>query len=94
MIVTAQRKAPAEFKLQVWRISAEKPMGEWVDAQAIPTDRPNSDELPEVSLGSWASSSFDLLHGTDVSESPDTVPGDLLDELFGSRDEPKKTSGN
>jgi len=77
----------------VWRITETAPMGEWIDAHTIPGDLSHDDELPEVSLGTWASSSFDLLHGADLSESPDTVPGDLLDELFGPHDEtPKKNS--
>ena len=43
---------------------------------------PNKKELPEVSSGSWVTSSFDLLSGTDISEDNDTIPGELLDELF------------
>jgi len=41
----------------------------------------------------WASSSFDLLHGTDVTENSDTVPAELLDELFRPRDDSSKAPG-
>jgi hypothetical protein len=71
----------------VWRISAESPEGKWVD----PTrsgNGPTMENLPEVSHGGWASSTFDLLRGADVSDDPDTVPSALLDELFS----PKKDS--
>jgi hypothetical protein len=82
MGVDSQRKEAADFSMLVWRISENTPLGEWVEAHTIPGDLPHHEGLPEVSLGSWAESSFDLLHGTDVSESHDTVPDDLLDELF------------
>jgi len=72
-------------------ISENTPLGEWVEAHTIPGDLPHLEELPDVTLGSWAESSFDLLHGTDVSDSPDTVPGDLLDELFSLHDDTAKT---
>lgn len=69
----------------VWRITAAAPKGKWVDpnsassaAPALPLDS----ELPEVSHGGWAMSSFDLLSGIDISEDSDTVPADLYDELF------------
>lgn len=78
---------------RVWRISQSKPLGEWVEsvpqAAAKPvsavTRRPSpaaSNELPEVSYGSWVTSSYDLLDGSDVTEDPDTLPGELLDDLF------------
>jgi hypothetical protein len=38
--------------------------------------------LPEVSYGTWVTSSYDLLDGTDIKEDPDTLPGELFDELF------------
>jgi hypothetical protein len=65
----------------VWRISAEAPQGQWVDPTKSRSDPPK-ENLPEVSYGGWASSSFDLLSGVDVSDDPDTVPDALVDELF------------
>jgi hypothetical protein len=61
-------------------------MGEWVDLAKIAKYVPPP-ELPEVSSGGWVVSSFDLLHGTDVIEEgeADTVPGELLDQLFAPR---------
>lgn len=64
----------------VWRISERAPMGEWVDP-AHADEQALAPNLPEVSSGGWVISSFDLLHGTDITED-DTIPGDLLDELF------------
>ena len=73
----------------VWRISQSSPMGEWVPKVAPVTPRPVI-ELPEVSYGSWVTSSYDLLDGTEVTEDPDTLPGELLDELFATKpDTPK-----
>ena len=78
----ATMKSPSPKGKLVWRISERAPMGEWVDPAQHdePTLAPN---LPEVSSGGWVISSFDLLHGTDITED-DTIPGDLLDELFPS----------
>jgi hypothetical protein len=42
-------------------------MGEWVDPTLVTLPVPKLAE-PEVSSGSWVTSSFDLLSGTDVSE--------------------------
>ena len=66
---------------RVWRTSERAPMGEWVDKVSAVVSKPNRD-LPEVSYGSWVTSSYDLLDGPEVIEDPDTLPGDLLDELF------------
>jgi hypothetical protein len=47
-------------------------------------------DATEVSWDSYLMSSFDLLSGTDVSELPDTEPGDLFDELFPPIDSVRK----
>ena len=65
----------------VWRMTKRAPLGEWVNLDA-PLVQPIKTELPEVSSGNWVSSSWDLLHGTEVSDNPDTVPLALWDELF------------
>jgi hypothetical protein len=65
----------------VWRISADAPQGKWVDPTKSRTDPPTGN-LPEVSYGGWAGSSFDLLNGVDITDDPDTVPDALFDELF------------
>ena len=87
-----QRKQPAPTKRMVWRITEAAPLGEFVDPQAVAA--PPS--LPEatVSTGGWVVSSFELLHGADVTEGYDTVPGDLFDELFAPpKPAPKAPSG-
>jgi hypothetical protein len=38
-------------------------------------------------------SSFDLRYGADITDFPDTVPIDLLDELFPRADDRPKRSG-
>lgn len=72
---------PTPPSRRAWRISQGAPLGEWVQKVAVVDAKPST-ELPEVSYGSWVTSSFDLLDGTDVTEDPDTIPGELLDELF------------
>jgi len=48
-------------------------------------------DLPEVSYGNWVTSSYDLLDGVEVTEDPDTIPDELFDELFVSKQgTPKK----
>jgi hypothetical protein len=79
-------KAPQPHRKRVWRISQLAPMGEWVDL-ARDAERVPPPELPEVNSGGWVVSSLDLLHGTDIIEDgeADTIPGELLDQLFASR---------
>lgn len=77
----------------VWRISESVPMGEWVDTGAPLAPRAPRKDLPEVTYGSWVTSSYDLLDGVDVVEGTDTVPGDLLDELFAPDKTTRKRPG-
>jgi hypothetical protein len=72
----------------IWRITEAAPLGEFVDPDAVvpPTRRAR----PEGAPGGWVVSSFELLHGTDISESPETVPDDLFDELFPPVPDPPK----
>ena len=59
-------RVPAPSR-RVWRMSREHPMGVYVEADApLPTSA-----LPAQEPGrSWQTSSFDLLDGLQVSESP------------------------
>ncbi|MBK6862876.1 MAG: hypothetical protein IPG91_04540 [Ideonella sp.] len=74
-------KTPTRPKKLVWRISADAPKGEWVDPDQIEPAPPKLAE-PEVSTGSWVTSSFDLLSGADVIESSGTLTPGMFDELF------------
>lgn len=69
----------------VWRISDAAPLGEIVDASlpaAPPPDRP---PLEPTHRG-WAMSSFELLHGVEITEEDaSTVPAELIDELFNKK---------
>ena len=63
-----------ERQRRVWRMTAESPLGEFVDADekpAKPTAQPGPDELQP---SSYVRSSWDLLNGLEVTES---APGDL-----------------
>jgi len=84
-----QRTPPAAKKL-VWRITPEAPKGEWVDAAAIPTPKVDPPEEPRTN---WAMSSFDLQYGAEIRDVSDTVPKDLLDQLFPTESDPPKTAG-
>jgi hypothetical protein len=66
---------------RVWRISPSAPNGEWV-TKAAPVAAKVDANLPEVSYGTWVTSSYDLLDGADVTEDAGTIPGELFDELF------------
>lgn len=85
-----QRKPPGPAKKRVWRISKAAPKGEWVEVIKLtkPVTADPGQALPEVTYGSWVTSSYDLLDGTEVIEDDGTLPGELLDELF----PPKKDS--
>lgn len=87
----ARHKAHAKTKRLVWRISDHAPLGEWVDPNLPPSPKPDPDhEHADETPGGWRRSTYDLLKGVDIDDSPDTVPDDLFDELFGpSKSEPK-----
>ena len=85
------RKQPGRGKKMVWRITEAAPLGEFVDPDSTPGPVKNREEGTQ---GGFLMSSFELLHGTDISESPDTVPDELFDELFPRhKDAAPKTSG-
>ena len=75
-------KSGRKQKRLVWRISDAAPLGEFVDASlpaAPPPERPSA----EPTHPGWAMSTFELLHGVEISEEdPSTVPAELIDELF------------
>jgi hypothetical protein len=63
-------------------------MGEWVEIDQGPAIDPAASRSPAMRAvsadedGHWLMSSFDLLSGAEVTEDPDTMPGDLFEELF------------
>ena len=82
----AQPKIAPNGKRLHWRVTKAAPQGEYFDpdklpAAAVPTTPEEPLERPEPG---WRMSSFELAHGLEVSEEPDTVPGELFDELFKS----------
>ena len=86
------RLPPDDSRKLVWRMSAGKPMGEWVPADSPAEPLPQFD-LPEVSDGNWVTSSYDLLDGVRVVEDGDMISDPLLDELFGPQWTAAKSSG-
>lgn len=75
------KKQSSDSPRRVWRISAETPLGEFVDPQAkakAPAPPPVTEEAPREA--GWARSSWDLMNGLDVVE---TEPGELM-SLFES----------
>ncbi len=88
----ARRKDEKEPPRLVWRITADAPLGEYVDpAVAARPKRPKT-EGAEGRERSWLGSSLELLGGVKVSETPmETLPGELIDEFFKTdkKDEPK-----
>jgi hypothetical protein len=78
-------KTAPPAKKSIWRNAEDAPWSDWADSisAAVPTTRAHQ---PDVPSETWVSSSFDLLFGVDVSEVPDTVPSELLDEVGPVRD--------
>jgi len=74
-----RRRIDLTTKRRVWRVTPNAPQGEYVDADDLPRESAKALDRPEPG---WALSSFELTHGLDVSEAQDTVPADLMDELF------------
>ena len=81
-----QRKHEEQARKLVWRISESSPLGEVVDPAAANPSHPGAKPAPkdrsEVTSGSWVMSSFELLHGAEVNDDPNTVTDELFDELF------------
>ena len=72
---------------RVWRITQDDPKGTYVDAgKAPPADAGKAPPAESTSVeerhSGWAVSSFELRYGLDVSDADDTVPAELLDNLF------------
>ena len=84
------RRSPPVPRKMIWRISESAPMGAWVDPLA-PVARAPITELPETLYGSWVTSSFDLLNGTDVVELPDLLSAEVFAEMFPSRQDAVKS---
>ena len=77
--MNVRQKAPPAAKKRVWRVTPEAPQGAWFDPASLPLpEAPPREGRPS----SWAMSSFDLQYGADVSDVSDTLPAELLDELF------------
>jgi hypothetical protein len=55
-----------------------------------PTVGPSPRDLPEVHMGGWLTSTFDLLSGAHVRDFADTIPSELWDELIANPSAPPK----
>ena len=85
----ARMNAKVKPRRLVWRISDAAPLGEWVDLNNPPV-KVKTPVAVEASTRNWIGSSFDLLNGVDVDDSPNTVPDELFDELFPAKPPPLK----
>ncbi|MBX3604296.1 MAG: hypothetical protein KF788_03445 [Piscinibacter sp.] len=78
----SRRKEVKQPPKLVWRITADAPLGEYVDPRTAVTKKKTAQD-GEVREHGWLGSSLELLGGVRVSEAPmDTLPGDLIDEFF------------
>jgi hypothetical protein len=76
--LTANKQQPAKL---VWRVTANAPMGEYVDPKQAISSSPKESVDPREN--GWLASSLELLGGVRVSEAPmDTLPGELIDEFM------------
>lgn len=64
----------AEPRRRVWRITDSQPGGAWVDPDTRPTEP--ADDRSTLPMGSWTTSSMDLLDGVQVVELDDPAPRD------------------
>ncbi|MEP7058981.1 MAG: hypothetical protein ABI809_14545 [Caldimonas sp.] len=90
--MTEFKKPPIEPR-KVWRITSTAPQGEFVTVGAttssstaanVPALHEHGDDLSvrRKAVRYWRASSYDLLTGLDVKDFSDTVPNEILDELF------------
>lgn len=82
-------KKSSERQRRVWRITSDAPHGEVVDPDRPPKPEPASSASDDGSDGGWLRSSWDLLHGVEVTE---TDPGERFEELFEAPPAPASTS--
>ena len=83
-----------ERQRRVWRMTAESPLGEFVDADdkpAKPTAQPGPDELQP---SSYVRSSWDLLNGLEVTESSPSDLEALFDDLPPAAQPPRERPRN
>jgi hypothetical protein len=73
-----RRTTPQPTRKLIWRIYSDAPRGERVDSTSTAVLAPET-AVPDLTGETWASSSFDLVYGTEVREIADTVPAELLD---------------
>jgi hypothetical protein len=73
------RAASSAMHRRVWRISDRAPLGEWVDPDIAAGPARLDAAPPAESHGGWLESSMDLLQGTEIRQSDDTLPGELFD---------------
>jgi hypothetical protein len=66
---------------RVWRVTQSAPQGEYVNpSELVPAPKPPTQKA-EPDPG-WLVSSFELIHGVEVTDETDSLPGELFDELF------------
>ncbi len=66
--------AAADSGRRVWRISDDKPEGEWVEADSRPPRAAEAEARSTLPMDSWATSSMDLRDGMQIVELDDPPP--------------------
>jgi hypothetical protein len=64
----------------VWRVTANAPLGEYIDPDKVPAPEPAAPV--EAQEPGWLLSSFELSSGLQVTDESDTIPAELFDTLF------------
>jgi hypothetical protein len=79
-----RRRATNVVHKVVWRMTAANPAGEYIDPARLGRDGDPRERIATESVErDWLASSFDLLHGVRVCETPmEMLPGELIDEFF------------
>lgn len=78
--LTVNKQQPAKL---VWRVTADAPMGEYVDPKEAATKLASVGKPVDPRENGLLASSLELLRGVRVSEAPmDTLPGELIDEFM------------
>ena len=83
------RRKKVSTPRKVWRMTADAPLGEFVDVdphverRAAPPAEPAAPViLDPAPPASFHDSTTELMQGLDVSDESDSIPGELFDKLF------------
>jgi len=77
---------------RVWRMTAEAPLGEWVEVEADAPQKREATPPPRADIElpleegppapGWHDSTAELMRGVIVTDETDSMPGELFQRLF------------